>query len=762
MQIPNLIIKYNPFTVKTEFRFNNEPMTSGSLCELSQNRRLQQWIDKIFPLVRNEFNSKEIKLTFIGTAWDAADVRDAVSQFCQDNTEIIVNDEYVVNNNSVDQKLSSLKQLFERARSGPFDEFKTEQMERTFANAFAPEFEVNVLATMSAGKSTVINAMVGKELMPSKNEACTATIAKIYDHDDMKEFEARRLGCDEQILDEWKFASLDLISNWNDDPDTLTIEIKGNIPAINEREGVRLVLIDTPGPNNSRDDTHRLATLRAIKSKQPSMVLYVLNATQLSIDDDKNLLHLIKDAMADGGREAQDRFIFIANKIDNFEPEKGELVTKALNNVREYLKQNGILNPIIIPASAELTKLIRMSEFQGGDTLSKKQKRNLDTLVEHFFEQDEMNMLTHVKKDIDSSIYHSLKEKLNIYKSQNDRDKAAEILSGIPIIEALLDKYISKHAIPARLKDAVDIFKIVAAKNEVLKTTSAIITQSQTEIAEIAENIKKFQIDEQRIQNAKVFRQNVSSMVYQVSYNNTEQRKNIDREINRLLDELRKEFLVKVKPSEATRLLNNAEKKATNLIVQIQEILTVALNNELFSTLDKLRSDYQLYISELINKSFPENGSINVIRELQSASFQMPDVETLIKNATYTESHQKFVGTERHGFLWLKKRDVYETTHEDFVDLREAALDVEEGLQLAKMKNLYSFEDSARKNLEIAKSTLLNQMDEIDAKFEFTVNEINRANESKVEQEKIIAENQMKILWFRNFQHELDAILSID
>ena len=737
-------------------------MTSGSLCELSQNRRLQQWIDKIFPLIRNEFNSKEIKLTFIGTAWDAADVRDAVSQFCQDNTEIIVNDKYIVNNDSVDQKLSSLKQLFERARSGPFDEFKTEQMERTFANALAPEFEVNVLATMSAGKSTVINAMIGKELMPSKNEACTATIAKIYDHDDMKEFEARRLGCDEQILDEWKLASLDLISNWNDDPDTVTIEIKGNIPAINEREGVRLVLIDTPGPNNSRDDTHRRATLSAITSKRPSMVLYVLNATQLSTDDDKNLLHLIKDVMAEGGREAQDRFIFIANKIDNFDPEKGESVANALNNVREYLQRNGILNPIIIPASAELTKLLRMSEFQGRDTLSRKQKGSLNTFVETFFEEDEMNMLKHVKKDIDSSIYHSLKEKINIYKSQNDRDKAAEILSGIPIIEALLDKYISKHAIPARLKDAVDNFKTVAAKNEVLKTTSAIITQSQTEIAEIAENIKKFQIDEQRIQNAKEFRQNVSSMVYQISDNSTEQRKEIDREINRLLDELRKEFLVKVKPSEATRLLNNAEKKATNLIVEIQEILTVALNNELFSTLDKLRSDYQLYISELINKSFPENGSINVIRELQSASFQMPDVETLIKNATYTESHQKFVGTERYGFLWLKKRDVYQTTHEDFVDLSELANEMGEYLTNAKMKINASFEKNARKNLEIAKSTLLNQMDEIDAKFEFTINEINRAQESKVEQEKIIAENQMKILWFSNFQKELDAILSID
>ena len=737
-------------------------MTSGSLFDSLQDRRLQQWIDKIFPLIRNEFNSKEIKLTFIGTAWDAADVRDAVSQFCQDNTEIIVNDKYIVNNDSVDQKLSSLKQLFERARSGPFDEFKTEQMGREFANALAPEFEVYVLATMSAGKSTVINAMIGKELMPSKNEACTATIAKIYDHDDMTEFETRRLGCDEHILDEWKLASLDLISNWNDDPDTVTIEIKGNIPAINEREGVRLVLIDTPGPNNSRDDTHRRATLSAITSKRPSMVLYVLNATQLSTDDDKNLLHLIKDVMAEGGREAQDRFIFIANKIDNFDPEKGESVANALNNVREYLQRNGILNPIIIPASAELTKLLRMSEFQGRDTLSRKQKGSLNTFVETFFEEDEMNMLKHVKKDIDSSIYHSLKEKINIYKSQNDRDKAAEILSGIPIIEALLDKYISKHAIPARLKDAVDNFKTVAAKNEVLKTTSAIITQSQTEIAEIAENIKKFQIDEQRIQNAKEFRQNVSSMVYQISDNSTEQRKEIDREINRLLDELRKEFLVKVKPSEATRLLNNAEKKATNLIVEIQETLTVDLNNELFSTLDKLRSDYQLYISELINKSFPENGSINVIRELQSASFQMPDVETLIKNATYTESHQKFVGTERYGFLWLKKRDVYQTTHEDFVDLSELANEMGEYLTNAKMKINASFEKNARKNLEIAKSTLLNQMDEIDAKFEFTINEINRAQESKVEQEKIIAENQMKILWFSNFQKELDAILSID
>ena len=45
-------------------------------------------------------------------------------------------------------------------------------------------FEVVVVATMSAGKSTVINALIGKELLHSANEATTATITRIHDNDD--------------------------------------------------------------------------------------------------------------------------------------------------------------------------------------------------------------------------------------------------------------------------------------------------------------------------------------------------------------------------------------------------------------------------------------------------------------------------------------------------------------------------------------------------------------------------------------------------
>ena len=39
--------------------------------------------------------------------------------------------------------------------------------------------EVFVMATMSSGKSTLINALLSKKLLPSSNEACTTTITKV-------------------------------------------------------------------------------------------------------------------------------------------------------------------------------------------------------------------------------------------------------------------------------------------------------------------------------------------------------------------------------------------------------------------------------------------------------------------------------------------------------------------------------------------------------------------------------------------------------
>lgn len=52
-------------------------------------------------------------------------------------------------------------------------------------------YSVAVVATMSAGKSTLLNAMIGHRLLPARNEACTASVCRIEDRDELPAFRRR-------------------------------------------------------------------------------------------------------------------------------------------------------------------------------------------------------------------------------------------------------------------------------------------------------------------------------------------------------------------------------------------------------------------------------------------------------------------------------------------------------------------------------------------------------------------------------------------
>ena len=45
-------------------------------------------------------------------------------------------------------------------------------------------FPVTILGTMSSGKSTLINALLGEEILPNKNMACSAKAFYLLDNDD--------------------------------------------------------------------------------------------------------------------------------------------------------------------------------------------------------------------------------------------------------------------------------------------------------------------------------------------------------------------------------------------------------------------------------------------------------------------------------------------------------------------------------------------------------------------------------------------------
>ena len=113
--------------------------------------------------------------------------------------------------------------------------------------------EILVMATMSSGKSTLINALLSKKLLPSSNEACTATITKVINKN-QKNYSAKAFSIKRELLYEEYDVSYEKMRDWNNDENISEIEIYGIIPFANT---LNLTLIDTPGPNNSRNIEHQ-------------------------------------------------------------------------------------------------------------------------------------------------------------------------------------------------------------------------------------------------------------------------------------------------------------------------------------------------------------------------------------------------------------------------------------------------------------------------------------------------------------------------
>jgi len=746
-------ISYNPYTVKTTIEVNGKP--HSALMDQVRNRRLSQWIDRLIPEIFEQLNTQEIGLTFEGTVLDGEDVRDAIDLFCAQRSDLSLEVAYVTCERSVDDRVNAIKALFEEAQKGPIDDFRSPAMRVAYNRAFQPELEVNVLATMSAGKSTLINAMLGLELMPSKNEACTATIAEIHDYDDMEVFEAKRYDHDDQLQDDWTVvfdpSSTEapkrptLLKEWNNDKETSRIEVCGDIPAIKEREQVRLVLVDTPGPNNSRDASHREATIRAITSSRPSMVLYVLNAQNLGVEDDRSLLAIIKKTMEEGGRDAQDRFIFVANKIDVFDPEKGEKVSDALVNVKSYLNENGIENPLVIPASAELTMMLRTQRARGKEALTRSQRGRLLTSSDLFLEEEEMNLLEHVKNDIGQQAYMTLKEQAE----QGDDLKKVEIRSGVPILEQLLENYISKHALPVRLKDVVDSFSAVAREVKQVQALSEIIQKSENELAEIKGLVEGFNKDRARLQKAKDFKDRVKAEKLKLSKANKATLAEVETLYYAMVGILDEEFGKDLSLSEAIEKITNRSQQAEMFVDHIKVLFEDNLKVDVLARLNSLREEYQAYVAEVLNKSFPADVS-DAALSFQSAILEMKSVETMIMEGDISVISQE--STWYNPLSWFR---------EDKVSSQEVLESFQACLRTALDRNRVAFEKALEDNFASIKAQLLKEMDEIDERVQQTFRELEACESSREEKEKKIRRSQEIIDWYESFQRTLSQVLEL-
>ena len=753
-------LKYNPYTVESDIKIDGVPVQVPSKLADLKNERLQVWLENFIPILNETCNDDEYEIEFYGTSLDYSDLAAYVSGYCESDSDTKVTIKFIQAKGSED-RFNELINLFEdMQRNCPFEDLTTNQIKENFQNAISSEFEVSVIATMSSGKSTLINSLLGRELMPSKNEACTATIAKINDVDGMDHFEAIYLDRDKRKLGKYPDLTLENMVEMNDDPATAFINILGDIPNI-DSQVIQLVLVDTPVPNNSRTEDHKNHTYRIIKEKNKPMVLYVLNATQLRTNDDKELLTAVSEAMKVGGKQSKDRFLFAVNKVDLFDPDK-ESVQGAIKSVQEYLKEFDIENPNIFPTSAELAKLIRMNE--GGMTLTSAQKR---TLRDYDFFIDEEQLHLSEQATLSKDNMKKVKERLQAARDIGDGYAEALIHTGVPAIELAIDEYLRKYAYTAKVKTAVDTFRKKVEEKDMHAKMMASIQKDEEARSIINSQLKavKVQLEE-----------GATGIEFKKKIQNLDMMKEADARIQKLRTKINKiaknsSGKKQMTSLEVSQMMGNLDRRIRELQSDVRTELENIIEDVVNQGGQKIIAEYSSQMHSLISSGALQAGSYSGGSGIEFLEESIPDAQELIDQYKYTEEvdtgERETYRNDAH--RWWDILELFEPrtiTKKIFAEVEMVDADKVYGEYIDPIiagffKNLDNARKTAQKEAEKFKKFFLKELESLEEALKKKVEENEKLTRNRVSIEQKIRKDQKSIEWLDSFMKRLEEILAI-
>ena len=762
-----MLIKYNPYRLETTILVDGDAPQQKSKLNFA-DRRLQEWIEELPEIIFEEYRTRQFKITFHGTVLDYEDIESMKNEAKKDGFNIEL--EHIPAKEVADKE-NSISEIFDEIQRGPFAELKQPDVVKAFNMAKSSDFEVNVVATMSAGKSTLINSLLRQKLMPAKQEACTATITEIKDTDGDC-FVAKVYNANGELIQTYPELTFEIMEKLNGDPNVSKIRAEGNIPFV-ESEDVSLVLIDTPGPNNSRDPEHKAATYRMLSESSKAVVLYILNATQLAVNDDYNLLSHVADSMRVGGKQSRDRFIFVVNKLDEFK--QGEdSVDAALNKVRDYLKDNGIENPNVYPASA-LTALEIRTLLTEGNNKFDYAVGMANLKVQMFNEVEEMHFET--KAPLTPSVRGQLEMRLSEARNNGDAKGEALIHCGIVPIEMAIQMYVQKYAKTAKIRNIVDTFSKRLESAKSFETTKKEIAENQDKHKEILANIEKIERKLASGEEAKSFKARIDKINY-------------DSEIKKLANEIVKSAQKKITEQlasaenrmdkkEAKQVCERFARFTENLRAEIQVKLEELITNHVTKNANDLLEEYRKKIAELAQDVNIGGIAIDPFEIMKGSIEGLSDINVIMSEAEKTEKNWEVVGNHKEykevfGLRrWLNKKigtsfnvdydlvDDYDWVEHSYID----------GTVLAQrffapvQEGLYEYSNAA---VAYAKSQTENVKNGFKKKFE----ELNKVLAQKLDELKAFTKDsedvaakikkaQDNLKWLEDIQVKTKAILDI-
>ncbi|WP_273525229.1 dynamin family protein [Mailhella massiliensis] len=223
-----------------------------------------------------------------------------------------------------------------------------------------------ITATVSSGKSTLINALTGKKLTKTANEICTGAVCHIY----AKPFEDCRIHLADSNGFDFDISEKELSSISRTEPFSVAAYFH-----LCSGQTERLCLIDTPGVDAVFHEKHLEMTRECLLSSQGEALLCVLDSCGLSTNATWTHLNWISKNLK------KQTVIFIVNKTDKLHPEDDDL-SASLDALRQDLISLGWETPTICPVSAYFSFLLKRKER--GIALSEDEQDDYELLSRKF------------------------------------------------------------------------------------------------------------------------------------------------------------------------------------------------------------------------------------------------------------------------------------------------------------------------------------------------------------------------------------------
>jgi signal recognition particle receptor subunit beta len=214
-----------------------------------------------------------------------------------------------------------------------------------------PKKRIIVTANMGAGKSTLINAIIGKRVTRTAQEACTDSLYYLSNkpiEDNAIHLLASPINLNatsEELFKKSKSEKIYIASYFR-----TTV-----------KDTYRICMIDTPGVNSALHINHGKLTRNALSNEEYDILIYVFNANKLGTDEDINYLKYISENVP------KEKIVFVINKLDDYKT-IDDSIESSIDGIRNDLIQLGYENPIICPISAYFAFLVKIKKY--GESLT--------------------------------------------------------------------------------------------------------------------------------------------------------------------------------------------------------------------------------------------------------------------------------------------------------------------------------------------------------------------------------------------------------